>query len=116
MRRTTALLSAGLALFAQGAAAPALPTAAPPPGQFSDVPPDHWAYNAVNELAALGILKGYPAPPAAPRRRAARRGPAGRRTAAPSRPGAPDRSFVRRKPRRFSGRRVPGGAGWADTA
>lgn len=27
---------------------------------FSDVPPDHWAYNAVNELHQLGILIGYP--------------------------------------------------------
>jgi len=43
----------------------AVPTPARAQGYFSDVPPDHWAYNAVNELAALGILKGYPAPPAA---------------------------------------------------
>jgi hypothetical protein len=27
---------------------------------FNDVPPDHWAYQAVQELAADGYLKGYP--------------------------------------------------------
>ena len=27
---------------------------------FPDVPPDHWAYNAVNELHQLGIVVGYP--------------------------------------------------------
>jgi hypothetical protein len=27
---------------------------------FSDVPQDHWAYNAVNKLAEAGILEGYP--------------------------------------------------------
>jgi hypothetical protein len=41
-----------------------LPAAAPTPGRFADVPPGHWAASAVNELAALGILQGYPAPPA----------------------------------------------------
>jgi S-layer family protein len=44
----------------------ALPAAAWAQGRFADVPPDHWAASAVNELAALGILKGYPAPPAPP--------------------------------------------------
>lgn len=34
---------------------------------FSDVPPNHWAYDAVNELADLGILVGYPATPKAER-------------------------------------------------
>jgi uncharacterized coiled-coil protein SlyX len=29
-------------------------------GPFADVPTDHWAYDAVNELAALGIFNGYP--------------------------------------------------------
>jgi hypothetical protein len=38
------------------------PAPAPAQGRFADVPPDHWAYNAVNELAARGILVGYPAP------------------------------------------------------
>ncbi len=29
-------------------------------GPFADVPPDHWAYEAVNELQEDGILIGYP--------------------------------------------------------
>jgi hypothetical protein len=29
-------------------------------GPFADVPTDHWAYDAVNELAALGVFNGYP--------------------------------------------------------
>lgn len=29
-------------------------------GAFSDVPFDHWAYNAVQDLAQAGILEGYP--------------------------------------------------------
>jgi hypothetical protein len=29
-------------------------------GPFADVPPQHWAKDAVNELAARGIVKGYP--------------------------------------------------------
>lgn len=28
---------------------------------FSDVPTNHWAYNAVNRLAEQGVLEGYPA-------------------------------------------------------
>src|SRR6056297_3274393 len=27
---------------------------------FSDVPSNHWAYDAVNELVAAGIVEGYP--------------------------------------------------------
>ncbi len=27
---------------------------------FRDVPKDHWAAKAVNELKALGLLSGYP--------------------------------------------------------
>jgi S-layer homology domain len=62
----------------------------PPPARarpaFSDVPPNHWAYDAVNELAALGILVGYPAPPP-PAPRANRARPARpARGAAPHRP------------------------------
>jgi hypothetical protein len=30
------------------------------PDQFRDVPPDHWAYKAVDTLRAKGILIGYP--------------------------------------------------------
>jgi S-layer homology domain len=33
---------------------------------FSDVPRDHWAYQAVQDLAQLGILRGYPVEPRAP--------------------------------------------------
>jgi len=29
-------------------------------GPFADVPTDHWAYDAVNELAKAGIINGYP--------------------------------------------------------
>src|ERR1043166_7105841 len=29
-------------------------------GVFADVPTDHWAYDAVNQLAAEGIFTGYP--------------------------------------------------------
>jgi len=28
-------------------------------GPFSDVPKKHWAYEAVNSLAAKGLLEGY---------------------------------------------------------
>jgi hypothetical protein len=31
---------------------------------FSDVPKDHWAYEAVTDLKARGILIGYPPEPA----------------------------------------------------
>src|SRR5215210_1992272 len=34
--------------------------AAPGQGPFADVPTDHWAYDAVNELAQHGIVNGYP--------------------------------------------------------
>ncbi|WP_419573582.1 S-layer homology domain-containing protein, partial [Pyramidobacter piscolens] len=27
---------------------------------FSDVPMNHWAYDAVEQLSAKGILEGYP--------------------------------------------------------
>ncbi|HIE52679.1 MAG TPA: hypothetical protein EYP85_13065 [Armatimonadetes bacterium] len=29
-------------------------------GMFPDVPPNHWAYQAVRELSALGLVEGYP--------------------------------------------------------
>lgn len=31
---------------------------------FPDVPKEHWAFDAVEQLRKLGILRGYPAPPA----------------------------------------------------
>ena len=33
------------------------------PGFFPDVPRDHWAFAAVQRLAAAGIVNGYPAAP-----------------------------------------------------
>jgi hypothetical protein len=33
---------------------------------FADVPRDHWAYDAVEELRRLGILRGYPPQSARP--------------------------------------------------
>lgn len=49
------LTAAGLAVtLVFTAMAPAL--AATP---FEDVPPDHWAYQAVNHLVELGIMEGY---------------------------------------------------------
>ena len=35
------------------------------PGFFPDVPRDHWAFAAVQRLAAAGIVNGYPATGAA---------------------------------------------------
>ena len=29
-------------------------------GSFSDVPGDHWAYDAINSLVAAGVVEGYP--------------------------------------------------------
>lgn len=48
MKRFTAVL-AGLILIAGLVAA-----------QMDDVPPDHWAYQAVQEMVQKGIIKGYP--------------------------------------------------------
>ena len=55
MRRMALMAAVGLALCL---GRPAF--AAPGQGPFADVPTDHWAYDAVNELAALGIFNGYP--------------------------------------------------------
>ncbi len=46
------------ALCALFLVAASIPVAAQ--GAFSDVPSDHWAYAAVNELAADGLVIGYP--------------------------------------------------------
>jgi hypothetical protein len=56
------------------------PRPGPPPAgrPFADVPRDHWAYDAVEELRQRGILRGYPSAPAA-----------ARRPAVPSKPPAP---------------------------
>ena len=53
MRRVGFLLGALLLLVV--AFAPAI--AAQP---FSDVPQDHWAYNAIDKLASAGLIEGYP--------------------------------------------------------
>lgn len=49
-----------LALLASVAAAMAFARPALAQGPFADVPTDHWAYDAVNELASRGIFTGYP--------------------------------------------------------
>jgi len=53
MMRKLALLVGAVAIMAF--ARPALAQ-----GPFADVPTDHWAYDAVNELAQHGIVNGYP--------------------------------------------------------
>jgi hypothetical protein len=53
MMKKLALLAGVAALMAFGR--PALAQ-----GPFADVPTDHWAYDAVNELAQRGIVNGYP--------------------------------------------------------
>lgn len=51
---------------------------------FVDVPRDHWAYEAVEELRKRGILRGYPAvSPPAPALRGGTRHPAPELKAAP---------------------------------
>jgi polyhydroxyalkanoate synthesis regulator phasin len=49
-----------LALLAAVVAALAIARPALAQGPFADVPTDHWAYDAVNELAKQGIVNGYP--------------------------------------------------------
>jgi len=46
------LVAVGLLLVVAAAAAAQ--------GPFADVPPDHWAYEAVNSLQEKGIIQGYP--------------------------------------------------------
>src|SRR5947209_15597237 len=53
MMKKLALLAGAMAILAF--ARPALAQ-----GPFADVPTDHWAYDAVNELASRGIVNGYP--------------------------------------------------------
>src|SRR6476620_5157039 len=52
MRRTALLVALASAVL--------LGRAAHAQGPFADVPTDHWAYDAVNQLAAQGIFTGYP--------------------------------------------------------
>jgi hypothetical protein len=49
-----------LVLLAGAAAVVTLARPAFAQGPFSDVPADHWAKDAVNELAARGLVTGYP--------------------------------------------------------
>src|SRR5919198_5480979 len=49
-----------LALLAGAVAVMAFARPALAQGPFADVPTDHWAYDAVNELAQRGIVNGYP--------------------------------------------------------
>jgi S-layer family protein len=49
-----------LALLAGAVALMAFARPAMAQGPFADVPTDHWAYDAVNELAQRGIVNGYP--------------------------------------------------------
>jgi S-layer homology domain len=49
-----------IALLVGLASALVLGRAAYAQGPFADVPTDHWAYDAVNQLAAQGIFTGYP--------------------------------------------------------
>lgn len=55
LRALVAVTSVAGTLAGLGLARPALAQ-----GPFSDVPPNHWAYEAINELASRGILKGFP--------------------------------------------------------
>ncbi|HEX8464093.1 MAG TPA: S-layer homology domain-containing protein, partial [Abditibacterium sp.] len=57
-----ALLAGAAPTWAQTPATPA----APQQPFFRDVPPNHWAFAAVQRLAGAGILEGYAAGPAAP--------------------------------------------------
>jgi hypothetical protein len=52
-----ALLAASPVPSAQDPIVPALTQG---PGQFKDVPADHWAYQAVENRRSKGILQGYP--------------------------------------------------------
>jgi S-layer family protein len=49
-----------LALLASVVVAMVIARPALAQGPFADVPTDHWAYDAVNELAKQGIVNGYP--------------------------------------------------------
>lgn len=61
LRRISLLCAA---VLCGGLLAPAQPAAAQEPGTTTlvgkDVPPGHWAYSAVNDLAKRGLILGYP--------------------------------------------------------
>jgi hypothetical protein len=67
MRHTGLLLAVALlvpvAAYAQQGSRPADAPIADRP--FKDVPRDHWAYDAVEQMRKLGILRGYPPEPSA---------------------------------------------------
>ena len=62
MRKVLTFLSASVCLAWVLPVMAQLPTGAinPAPSEFSDVPTDHWAYEAVDSLRAKNILVGYP--------------------------------------------------------
>ncbi|MBU7006143.1 S-layer homology domain-containing protein [Phosphitispora fastidiosa] len=47
-------------LFSQFASVPSWAASSLPGHNFSDVPANHWAHEAVSELASRGIVKGFP--------------------------------------------------------
>src|SRR5271165_4180909 len=50
----------GLALLLLASPLLAASTTARAQDVAKDVPPDHWAYKAVEDLASKGLIKGYP--------------------------------------------------------
>lgn len=78
MKNTRLLLLTAPLFLGSVVSASAAPRKAPPPvktapvppahslmpgGPFRDVPPDHWAAQAVETLRQKGIVRGYPAGP-----------------------------------------------------
>jgi len=59
----SALAPAAFAQDAPSAAPAASSTSVPTTPFFSDVPPGHWAFAAVQKLAAAGIIEGVPVAP-----------------------------------------------------
>lgn len=55
------IMICGLLLVACAGIAPIARADEPKDGMFPDVPKSHWAYAAVADLKARGILTGYPA-------------------------------------------------------
>src|SRR5579875_1891934 len=59
LTRCTACTAATL-LIVLGITIPSSVMAATTDGSGADVPPNHWAYDAVRQLAADGYIQGYP--------------------------------------------------------